>query len=67
MSTEIIKVLENLAEKFGIAVDWSDKNLIPHLNQLADKITLYTLVSAIVCIIAYVTISTVAMRFRFRR
>ena len=34
MSEEIIKVLDALAEKFGVAVDWTSANVIPYLEQL---------------------------------
>ena len=29
MSNEIIKVLDGLSERLGIAIDWSSQNLIP--------------------------------------
>lgn len=31
MSQEIINVLDNLGEKFGIAIDWSNENILPYL------------------------------------
>jgi Mn2+/Fe2+ NRAMP family transporter len=37
MANEIIKVLEELCEKFGIAVDWTSKNVIPYIQQLCEK------------------------------
>ena len=38
MSDEIIKVLDVLAEKFGLAVDWASSNVIPYIQELTSKI-----------------------------
>lgn len=38
MSTEIIKVLDALCDKIGIAIDWSAENITP---QIVDVITRY--------------------------
>lgn len=35
MSEDIIKVLDNLAQKFGIAIDWTSQNAMPYLEDLA--------------------------------
>lgn len=37
MSEEIIKVLDDLAQRFGIAINWADKNVMPYLQELFDK------------------------------
>lgn len=34
MSDEIIKVLDNLGQKFGIAIDWTSQNILPYLQDL---------------------------------
>ena len=51
MSEEIIKVLDTLAEKFGLAVDWTSANVIPYLEQLCDKYVNYEIVTSIVWIL----------------
>lgn len=51
MSEEIIKVLDALAEKFGIAVDWTSTNVIPYLEQLCDKYVDYEIATSIVWIL----------------
>lgn len=38
MSEEIIKILDHIGSKFGVAIDWTDKNVMPYLQELADKI-----------------------------
>lgn len=37
VSNEIIKVLDALCDKFGIAVDWSNENVLPYIGELIDK------------------------------
>lgn len=37
VSSQIIEVLDHLATKFGVAIDWTAENVIPYLEQLAGK------------------------------
>ena len=48
MSEEIIKVLDVLAEKFGLAVDWTSANVIPYLEQLCGKYVNYEIATSVV-------------------
>ena len=41
VSDQIIKVLDNLCEKFGLAIDWSSKNVQPYLEELMGKAVNY--------------------------
>lgn len=41
ISDEIIKVLDALCDKFGIAVDWSSQNILPYIETLMDKCVTY--------------------------
>ena len=41
VSDQIIKVLDNLCEKFGLAIDWSSKNVQPYLKELMTKAVNY--------------------------
>lgn len=41
MSNEIIKVLDNLAERFGVAIDWTAQNVMPYLQDLYGRIIDY--------------------------
>ena len=34
MSEEVIKILDNLGEKFGVAIDWTSENIAPYLTKL---------------------------------
>ena len=51
MSEEIIKVLDNLAQKFGIAIDWTSQNIMPYLEDLASRYIAYNNLIAITQIV----------------
>ena len=40
-SEELIKVLEYLGGKVGIAIDWTSANMLPYLQELCEKIVEY--------------------------
>lgn len=48
MSEEIIKILDALAEKFGLAIDWTSANVLPYLQQLCGKYVTYEIVTSVV-------------------
>lgn len=57
MSEEIIKVLDNLAQKFGIAIDWTSQNVMPYLKDLTSRYIEYkNLIAVVELIIAVVLI-----------
>lgn len=45
MSEEIIKVLDNLGEKFGIAIDWTSQNIMPYIQELMSRYDRYYITS----------------------
>lgn len=47
MSNEVIKVLNHICDKFGIAIDWSSTNVIPYLQDLMTRITKYVTYTSI--------------------
>ena len=51
VSSEIIEVLDYLGEKFGIAIDWTSKNVLPYLQALVDKFIKWEISTSIVWII----------------
>ena len=51
MSKEIIKILDALAEKAGLAIDWTSANVLPYLQQLCSKYVTYEIVTSIVWIL----------------
>ena len=51
MRDEIIKVLDDLSEWLGIAVDWTSQNVLPYLQELCDKYISYEIWTSIVYIL----------------
>lgn len=51
MSTQIIEVLNDICEKFGVAVDWTSKNVQPYLKELMMKCVNYKLATDIVWLV----------------
>ena len=51
MSEEIINVLDALADKFGLAIDWTSANIIPYLGQICDKYVNYEIATSVVWIV----------------
>lgn len=51
MSEEVIKVLDALAEKFGLAIDWTSANVLPYLQQLCGKYVRYEIVTSIIWVL----------------
>ena len=41
MSSDIIKVLDDLSRRFGIAIDWTSSNMLPYLQTLTRKYANY--------------------------
>ena len=66
MSAQIIEVLNDICEKFGIAVDWTSKNIQPYLKELMTKYVNYKLATDIVWLVVGIVlliIGGVLMRF----
>lgn len=47
MSNEVIKVLDHICDKFGIAIDWSSSNVMPYLQDLMVRMTKYVTYTSI--------------------
>ena len=41
MSDEIIKVLDDLAQRFGVVIDWTAENVLPYLKEIFGKLITY--------------------------
>lgn len=50
MSEEIIKVLDELGKRLGIAIDWSNQNVIPYLQELMGRFISFRNAQAIIWI-----------------
>lgn len=68
MSAQIIEVLNDICEKFGVAVDWTSKNVQPYLKELMMKCVNYKLATDIVWLVVgtvLLVIGGVLLRFAF--
>ena len=51
VSEQVIKVLDAVCDKFGIAIDWTSNNVIPYIQQLGNKIIIYDICSSIMWLV----------------
>ena len=51
MSEEIIKILDDLAQRFGIAVDWTSQKVMPYIEEITRKIIRWELASSVIWLI----------------
>ena len=57
MSDEIIKILDDLGQRFGIAIDWSSENVMPYLKDLMSRYIDYEVMTSI----AWIVIGTILL------
>ncbi|WP_252251299.1 hypothetical protein [Clostridium sp. VAP52] len=43
LNEQLIQVIDTLCEKFGIAIDWTNSNIVPYLQELSKRIVNYDL------------------------
>ena len=41
MADEIIKVIDELAKRLGVAIDWTSQNVVPQIMELCEKFITY--------------------------
>ena len=63
MSNEIIKVLDDLSKRFGIAIDWSAANIKPYLQDLMTRIVKYETYTSIAWLVLGVIILLIGLYF----
>lgn len=51
MSSEVIKILDDLCARFGIAIDWTSENVIPQLEKIAEKLVRYECATSIMWLV----------------
>lgn len=55
MSEEIIKVIDELGKKFGVAIDWTNQNIMPYLQELFKRFIRYKNITSGIEIIISIT------------
>lgn len=61
MSNEIIKILDDLGRRFGVAVDWSNQNVMPYLEELMKRFIQWEISTSIVWMFIGVVFSIVGI------
>lgn len=61
MSNEVIKILDDLSKRFGVAIDWSSENVLPYLKELSERVVKHETVILIVNILFCMT--TIAIMY----
>lgn len=56
---DVIKIIEYLCEKFGIAIDWTNENILPYLSQLIDKFIQWQVGTSIAWIVIAILVAIV--------
>lgn len=51
MNEELIKALTELANKFGIAIDWTSQNALPYVQELMNKIIRFEIATSIMWLV----------------
>ena len=63
MSDEIIKILDDLGQRFGVAIDWSSQNVMPYLQNLMSRFVKYETATSILWMLLGVIILSVCLAF----
>lgn len=58
MSDEIIKILDDLGQRFGIAIDWSSENVMPYLKDLMSRFINYEMITSVVWMVVFIICCT---------
>lgn len=66
MSTEIIKILDAICDKFGLVIDWTSQNVTPYVEQLCEHIVQYELISSAIYTVLSLVILVVGTIFCIR-
>ncbi len=48
MANEIIKILDDLGRRIGVAIDWSNENVMPYLEELMNRFIQWEISTSIV-------------------
>lgn len=50
-STQFIKILDELGKRFGVMVDWSNKNVLPYAKDLGNRLVQYEIATSWITIV----------------
>ena len=61
MSNEVIKVLDNLAQKFGVAIDWTSQNVMPYLQELMSRFIKYKIATNVMWLVVGIVLFIISI------
>lgn len=61
MADEIIKVIDELAKRFGIVIDWTNQNVMPYLETLGGKFVSYELWTSVFMVVIYILACVISL------
>lgn len=69
MSEQVIAVINAICEKFGVAIDWTQDNVLPYLQELCQKYIRYEIATSICwcCIFIFLTVLSLLFAFKFHK
>ena len=50
-SSELIKIFDDLGRRFGIAIDWSNQNIVPYIQELVGRFIKWEIGTSILWIV----------------
>lgn len=56
MTDEIIKLLDELAKRFGIVIDWTSDTVMPYLTELFDRFISYQIMIEVIWLVLMVIV-----------
>ena len=60
MSEQIIKILEYMGDKIGVAIDWTQENVMPYVEDLVRRFITLNIVECVLGIVLFLGFSGVA-------
>lgn len=70
MSEEIIKVLDYITEKLGVAIDWTTENALPYVEEVIGKFVTYNIVQNGIGLafgVAFIIISLICAKWCYNK
>ena len=68
VSDQIIQVIDNLCEKFGLVVDWTSENAVPYISTLCAKLVSYEIWTSVawlgIMLIGFLTVCALVKKHK---
>lgn len=61
LSDQIIEVLDDLCSRFGVAIDWTQENIIPTLSSLGEKYIRYEIATSVARCVVWIAVASILL------